>query len=253
MSIRIVRYILQAFFLASIIYLALGWGSNGFESFCPFGGVEAIYGLFTHGNFTCALAPLNLSMFIGILLLTILTKRSFCGWVCPLGTISEWIGRFGDKVWKKRPRIPRAVDRYLRYLRYPVLAVILYFTYTIGDLVFRGYDPFYLIFSGMGHGSLGWISIGVMVIFVIGSFFQPMFFCRYFCPLAAVLDPFSKIGLVRITRDAETCIDCTLCNKRCHFGIDVMSLHKVTHRDCVNCLECVEACPIEDCLEVRIL
>ncbi len=253
MSIRVVRYLFQAFFLVSITYLAFGLGTNGFEAFCPFGGVESIYGLFTEGNFTCALAPLNLSMFIGILLLTILIKRSFCGWVCPLGTIAEWIGRIGDKIWKGRPRIPHAFDKYLRHLRYFALAAILYYTYTIGDLMFRGYDPFYLMFSGMGHGSLGWISISVIVVFVIGSFFQPMFFCRYFCPLAATLDPFSKIGLVKITRNTETCTDCTLCNKRCHFGVDVMRLRKVTHRDCVNCLECVEVCPIENCLEVKAL
>lgn len=251
MSIRMLRYTLQLFFLGAITYLALGWGSNRFEAFCPFGGVEALYGLFTTQNFTCALAPLNLSLLIGVVALTILTKRTFCGWVCPLGSISEWIGRLADKVWKKRPRIPRSVDRYMRLLRYPVLAIILYYTYQIGDLIFRGYDPFYLIFSGMGHGALGWISYGVIALFVIGAFFQPMFFCRYFCPLAAVLDPFSKIGLVRIRRNMETCTDCTVCNRKCHFGLEPMEMKKVTHRDCVNCLECVEACPVENCLEVK--
>jgi polyferredoxin len=244
---------MQLFFLGAITYLALGWGSTGFEAFCPFGGVEALYGLFTTRNFTCALAPLNLSIFLAVVVLTIITKRTFCGWVCPLGSIAEWIARLADKIWKKRPQIPKAADSYLRFLRYPVLAIVLYYTYMIGDLVFRGYDPFYIIFSGMGHGTLGWISIGTIAIFVVGSFFQQMFFCRYLCPLAAVLDPFSKIGLIRIRRNIETCTDCTLCNKRCHFGLEPMAMHKVSHRDCVNCLECVEACPVEDCLEVRVL
>jgi len=253
MKIKYLRYCIQFIFLATITYAALGWGSSPFESFCPFGGVEGLYGLFTTGNFTCALAPLNLSIFLGVIGLTILTKRTFCGWVCPLGSISEWIARLADKVWKKRPRIPKTADRYLRLLRYPVLAIVLYYTYTIGDLVFRGYDPFYIIFSGMGHGALGWISIGTITVYVIGSFFQRMFFCRYFCPLAAVLDPFSKIGLLRVTRNSETCTDCTVCNRKCHFGLEPMVMRKVTHRDCVNCLECVEACPVKDCLEVRAL
>jgi polyferredoxin len=244
---------MQLLFLGAITYLALGWGSTGFEAFCPFGGAEALYGLFTTRNFTCALAPLNLSILLAVVVLTIITKRTFCGWVCPLGAIAEWIARLADKIWKKRPQIPKSADRYLRFLRYPVLAIILYYTYMIGDLVFRGYDPFYIVFSGMGHGTLGWISIGTLAVFVIGSFFQRMFFCRYLCPLAAVLDPFSKIGLVRIRRNSETCTDCTVCNKRCHFGLEPMAMHKVSHRDCVNCLECVEACPVEDCLEVKVL
>ncbi|MBU1317924.1 MAG: 4Fe-4S binding protein [candidate division Zixibacteria bacterium] len=251
MSIRYLRYAIQIFFLGAITYVALGFGSNGFEAFCPFGGVEALYGLFTTSNFTCALAPLNLSIFLGVIGLTIITKRSFCGWVCPIGTINEWISRLGDKVWPKRPRIPASADRYLRLLRYPVLAVVLYFTYRIGDLVFRGYDPFYIIFSGLGHGTLGYVSYAVMGAFVIGAFFQPMFFCRYFCPLAAALDPFSKIGLMRVSRNKETCIDCTICNQKCHFGLEPMVANKVTHRDCVNCLECVEACPVDNCLEVK--
>lgn len=251
--IRILRYLSQAAFLGIVVYLALGLGSHSFENYCPFGGVEALYTVFTEKQFTCALAPLNLSLMIGVVALTLLTKRSFCGWVCPLGAIAEWINKLGDKVWKKRPRLPRSADKYLRLLRYPVLAIILYYTYKIGDLIFRGYDPFYIIFSGGGHETLGWISFGVLGAFVVLSFFQPMTFCRYFCPLAAVLDPFSKVGLIRISRNAETCTDCTLCNKVCHFGVEPMKYEKVTHRDCVNCLECVEACPVKDCMEVRAL
>jgi polyferredoxin len=250
---RYVRYVVQTFFLGSVIYLALGLGSNGFEAFCPFGGVESLYGLFKTGNFTCALAPLNLSVFLGVVGLTILTKRSFCGWVCPIGTIGEWINRLGNSIWRNRPHIPVSADRYLRHLRYLVLAVVLYYTYTIGDLIFRGYDPYYIIFSGLGHETYGWLSIAMLSVFILGSFFQPMSFCRYFCPLAAVLDPFSKIGLVQIRRNKETCVDCTLCNKVCHFGVQPMAVAKVTHRDCVNCLECVEVCPIKDCLEVKAL
>jgi polyferredoxin len=105
----------------------------------------------------------------------------------------------------------------------------------------------------MGHGALGWISIAVITVFAVGAFLQRMFFCRYFCPLAAVLDPFSKLGLVRVTRDSETCTDCTACNKRCYWGLEPMAMRKVTHRDCVNCFECVEACPVEDCLQVKVL
>jgi polyferredoxin len=253
MRMRPLRIALQVFFLGTITYVAVGWGSRSFENFCPFGGAEALYGLFTTRNFTCALAPLNLTMFLSVIALTVVSKRTFCGWVCPVGSIGEWINQFGNKVWKRRPRIPRAVGRYLVLVRYVVLAVVLYFTFAIGDLIFRGYDPFYLIFSGFGHGSVGLISYGLIGIFIIGSFFESMFFCRYFCPLAAVLDPFSKIGLIRIKRNVDTCTDCTLCNKKCHFGVEPMSVTSVTHRDCANCFECVEACPVENCLEATTL
>ncbi len=248
---RYFRYGTFLIILGLVAYLALGYGTRPFEAFCPFGGAESLWGLFTAGEFSCALGPINLSLMLALFGLVILSKKSFCGWGCPIGFLGELFGRFGGAVWKKRPRVKTPVNNWLKLLRYVVLIVALYFTYRTGELVLRGYDPFYLIFSGLGHGSVGVISIIVLVLLTVGAVFVPMMFCRYLCPLGAVFDPFSRIGLIRITRDETTCTSCGKCGQACMWDIPVQELKIVRQRDCTNCLECVDACPETDTLQVR--
>jgi polyferredoxin len=238
--------------LAQVIYLALGLGARSFEAYCPFGGMESLWGLFTAGEFSCALGPLNLSLLISLIVLVALSKKSFCGWACPIGFLGELLGRLGGKIWKKRPRISAKMNFRLKLIRYAVLVVALYFTYKTGELILRGYDPFYIIFSGFGHGSAGVISVIVTVAIAIGAFIIPMMFCRYLCPLGAVFDPFSRIGLIKVTRDESSCTSCGNCDDACPHDIPVMTLEKIRHRDCTNCLECVDACPERDTLQVRV-
>lgn len=248
---RHVRYALLAVVLASVVALATGRGSRSFEAYCPFGGMESLWGLFTAGEFSCALGPLNLSMLVAVLALTLLAKKAFCGWACPIGFLSEIVARLGGRLWKRRPRIPRPVDRPLRLLRYAALAAALYFTFRLGELVLRGFDPFYAIFSGFGHGSLGWISYATLGVIIAGAFVVPMFFCRYLCPLGATLDAPSRLGAIRIVRDDASCTQCGACGDACPQGLEPFALQEVRDRDCTNCLECVESCPIDATLTLR--
>ena len=136
-------------------------------------------------------------------------------------------------------------------LGYVVLAAALFFTYRTGELVLRGYDPFYLIFSGFGHGSVGIFSVVVLVGMIIGMWVVPMFFCRYLCPMGAVFDPFSRIALLRVTRDTSRCTGCGRCSGACLQDIPVQKLGNVRYRDCTNCLDCLDACPEKDALQLR--
>jgi polyferredoxin len=251
MKSRCLRYSMLVVVLGSLVYLALGKGERSFEAYCPFGGVESLWGLFTAGEFSCSLGPLNLSMLLALLVLALVCKKAFCGWVCPVGFVGEVAARLAGGVWKKRPTLPRAVNNWLKLFRYGVLAVVLFFTYRAGELVFRGYDPFFLIFSGFGHGSAGWISVAVLGAMLAGTVAIPMFFCRYLCPLGAVFDPFSRLGLVRVTREPSRCTGCGQCDRACLHHIPVRQLASVRVRDCTNCLECVEACPEKDALQLK--
>jgi len=252
MKTRVIRWGVLTIFLGTITWYALGYGSRSFENLCPFGGVASLYGLFQDGEFTCALGPANFSLFLAVIALTLIAKRAFCGWVCPLGFISELVFRFREKITGKRiKKIPTKVNSWLKPLRYIVLVVVLYYTWHTGDLIFRGYDPFYAIFSGFGHGTLGWITWAVLAIFAIGSWFIPMFFCRYFCPLAAVMDPLSLIGLIKVSRNPETCIDCEKCHKVCPHDLHPDTVNVLRHSDCTNCLECIDACPVKECMSLK--
>jgi len=251
MVVRYVRYSLLFILTVLVVSLALGYGSRSFEAYCPFGGAESLWGLFTVGEFSCALGPLNLSLLVAVVGLTLVSKKSFCGWACPIGFAGELLGQLGGKVlgtqWRPGPRL----DQVLRLIRYPVLVAFLYLTYKSGELILRGYDPFYLIFSGFGHGSAGAASYYVQGALIMGALLVPMFFCRYLCPLGAVLDPFSRLGWIKVARNATTCTDCGICQTACPHDIPVQRVDYVRSRDCTNCAECIEACPEEGVLTLR--
>ena len=251
MSNRILRYSLLTAIVGLVTYLALGYGVRSFEAFCPFGGAESLWGLVTSGQFSCALGPLNLSLFVGAIGLTLIAKKAFCSWACPIGFWGELLGRLGAKLTKGRFVPGDRLDQWLRLVRYPVLVVSLYFTYRLGELVLRGYDPFYLIFSGFGHGTIGWVSYAILGILTVGALAIPMFFCRYLCPLGAVFDPFSRLGLIKLHRDTKACTACGHCQLACPHNIPVQTLARVTSRDCTNCLECVDVCPDKNVLTLR--
>ena len=239
--------------LAVVIFAALGWGKRSFEAYCPFGGMESLWGLLQQGEFSCALGPLNLSMLIAVLLLALLAKKAFCGWACPIGFLGEILNRLGGSVYPTRPLPGKKLNGGLKLLRYPVLLLALFFTYNTGELILRGYDPFYAIFSGFtGHGTLGWITITVTIGIVLGGLIVPMFFCRYLCPLGAVFDPFSRLGLLKIVRRKDSCTACGECALSCPQGLAPNQMLKIRHRDCTNCLECLDACPEDNTLELRL-
>lgn len=250
-SNRVLRYSLLTLISGLVLYAALGFGKRSFEAWCPFGGMESLWGLFTQAEFSCATGPLNLSMMVGILVLAVLAKKAFCGWACPIGFFGELGGRLGKLIWRKRPDPPRTLNAALKPLRYVALAATLYFTYRSGELILRGYDPFYLIFSGFGHGSLGLVSVIVLAALGVGALLVPMFFCRYLCPLGAVLDPFSRFGVVKVARNAAACTACGACQQACPHDLPVQQVALVRFRDCTNCLECVDACPEQDVLRLK--
>lgn len=248
---RLLRYVLLTTASGLVVWLALGYGSRSFEAWCPFGGMESLWGLVTEGEFSCALGPLNLSLLLGIVALALIAKKAFCGWACPVGFLGELFGRLGALFVRGRFTPPGRVDGWMRVLRYAVLGVSLYFTYRLGELILRGYDPFYLVFSGMGHGTVGPISWIVLAVLALGGLAIPMFFCRYLCPLSAVLDPFARLGVIKVTRNTAGCTDCGHCQTACPHSIPVQAMTRVRHRDCTNCLECVDACPEENVLSLR--
>jgi hypothetical protein len=71
-------------------------------------------------------------------------------------------------------------------------------------------------------------------------------FCRWLCPLAAVLNPFSRFGLGRITRNPQACRDCGACSKSCPALIPVDQLDEVRAARCTSCMSCIDACPHSD-------
>ena len=212
------------------------------EMWCPFGGVEALYTYVTLGQMTCSLGTSNFFILAGVLLTALLARRAFCGYMCPIGTISKWLHAFGRRLRIPALGVSGPADRILALLKYLVLAVILFFTWRYGELLFRGYDPCYALISRHGTDITVWAYV-VSGAIVICSLLIVIPFCRWLCPLAAVLHPFSRFALTRIKRDAEACTNCRQCAKACPMVIPVDQLTQVTSARCISCMSCVDACP----------
>jgi polyferredoxin len=246
--IKVARRLFQVFFLGSVVLLAVkllaGAATRTVEYYCPMGGVVSIYGLFRKQQFICALTEMNLSLALALFAGTILTKKSFCSWVCPIGTVSEGLVWMRGKVARRQTlMIPDGADAWLANIKYVVLALIVILSYRASELVFRGYDPFYILFTGTrGHGLIPGVSVVVLAAVLALAFVFEMSWCRYLCPLGAAIAPLSRIGLLKVKRDGARCNGCGACDRACPHRIPVSKLRGVSRADCTNCLECVSKC-----------
>ncbi|MGD9400832.1 MAG: 4Fe-4S binding protein [bacterium] len=256
--ITITRRLFQGFILAACVYLMVkllaGVSTRTVEYYCPMGGIVSVWGLIRRQQFICALNEMNVTIGVALLLSVLLVKKAFCSWVCPLGTLFEgltWLRR--KTLGKKRLRLPDYVDSRLIYLRYVVLAVILVFTYRLSELVFRGYDPFYILFTGArGHETIPIVSALIIVGVVAAAFLFEMSWCRYLCPLNAVMSPISKAGVFKVKRDSGKCTACGACDDVCLQRIPVSQLRKVSRVDCTNCLDCVSKCRVPGAMDISV-
>jgi polyferredoxin len=225
------------------------------EKYCPFGGVETLFPWLNKTGTLCSLSTMNISVLAGVLLITFLYKRVFCSHICPVGALSEWITALGRRYVIKSWRVPVKVDRMLIWLKYVVLALILWGTISFSELIFREVCPYYVVFTlGSGHGILeGLIGVGhyslaiILVLFGLSAV-APLAFCKYLCPFAACLNPLSRIGLIRIHRNPQTCVDCKRCDEACDWGVKVSEASQVSSAECTNCQDCVRHCPVPDTL-----
>lgn len=244
------RTIVQASILIIIFSLAILHLLFGIEkaapidSYCPFGAVESFFTLLFKGEF---LKRIFTSSFILLGIFTIATiflGRVFCSHFCPLGTVQEWIRNLGRKIGiKKDIEIPERFDKYLRLLKYAVLIAIVYFSFYLGDLVFRSYDPY----SAMMHlgrefteNIVGYI---VLIVIIIASLFTKNLWCRYLCPLGAFFGILKKISFIRIERNTKTCTKCSICNRSCPANLDIENAKVIKDADCVSCGKCIGSCP----------
>lgn len=253
---RYIRYISQLTFVASIVFLS--WRHLGFatklagpiDTYCPFGAIETLPKLISSGEFVRRTADTNLVLFAGMILAIFVFGGAFCGWVCPMGTVFEWLYKLRSKIWKKRIELPTWLHKSLRWLRYAVLILILVMTVQANDLWFKAFDPYSIAFTwGHAANTIGLIILGVLL---LAGLFVERFFCLYLCPLGGVIHPVAKASATGIVRNTESCIDCKICDKVCPYRIPVSQQTKIDRGSCITCLSCVDECPVPQTLEFKI-
>jgi len=256
-----VRRALQIFFFVLIALIAANHhleetgraspllSSASLHAVCAFGGVVSLYQFFAVGTFVQKIHQSSFVLMILVFLLAVLFGPVFCGWVCPLGTIQEWFGKLGKKIFKKRYNhfIPYGLDRYLRYLRYALLAWVVYMTAITGKLVFSDLDPYFALFN-FWTGEVAISGLAILGITLLGSLFVERPWCKYACPYGAVLGITNLFRIFSIRRVESDCKSCGVCTRDCPMNIPVDDVLIVRDHQCISCLECTSeaVCPIED-------
>lgn len=254
-----IRKIVQLFFFVLIALLSLnhtlvesGSGipflaSASLHALCPFGGVVSLYQFFASGTLVQKIHDSSMVLMGIVFLMAILFGPVFCGWVCPLGTIQEWFSSLGRKRLRGRFNqfVPQKLDKYLRYLRYLVLAWVLYMTAATGQLVFAAYDPYHALFN-LWSSEVAVSGVVILAITLGLSFFVERPWCKYACPYGAILGLTNLFRVFGIRRRASTCKADGACSIMCPMNIPVDQVNVVRDHQCISCLECTSeaVCPV---------
>jgi len=228
----------------------------GVEGWLPIAGLMNTKYLLVTGRVP-EIHPAAMYLFIGFMLMSILLKKAFCSWLCPVGTFSEYLWRIGRRVFGRNLRLPKWFDIPLRGLKYVLLGL---FVAVIGVMSAEALDGFMQTPYGLlvdvkmmnFFRDMGITAAVVIALLVLLSMLVQNFWCRYLCPYGALMGLASLLSPVKIRRDAEACIDCSKCSKACPAGLAVDQLVQIRTVECTACMACVAVCPAQDALQFAL-
>ncbi len=202
--------------------------------------------------------PAGLVIFTVTLVLTLLIRRGFCSWVCPVGTAEEWAYKVGQKLLGRNLSMPKWLDMVLRLLKYALLGFFLYHILLMPIAALRGFihGPYnriadvkmYLFFSNISATALT-----VIVVLGLLSMFFKNFLCRYLCPYGALLGLLSVLSPATIRRNVDKCISCGRCRQVCPNQIAVDKKEKVKSVECTACFSCIGTCRVNGAIGFSLL
>jgi len=260
MKLQIKRLVSQFFFL-----ITANLGAAGIKSgFCyPFFYCHAC----PSASAACPLRTLEMSVFNGKInwkflffplmilgMVGVISGRAVCGWACPIGLLQRGTAPVARKIKKYSPlpsSLSKRLDHYFRYAKYIALISFIIISPILIGFMFTDICPVGILTGTIPQMILnpglfipGFYFIPAMIIFIlflILIFTIERGWCRYFCPIGAILAPFNKISLIHMEVDTAECKHCNLCSQICPMGIDVPNMNR--DPECILCGKCVTSCP----------
>ena len=227
------------------------------EGFLPIGSFMS-FKLWVATGFVDTVHPAGLAIFTSALALSLLLKKSFCGWICPVGTLSDLLGTGVARVAGRLLRLPRWLDVPLRSLKYALLAFFLWIILAgmppaaIREWLRTDYwkiaDVKMLAFFREPSG----VTLAAVGSLLALSFATRNFWCRYLCPYGALLGLLSAGSPVKVRRDGARCVHCHRCTQSCPALLPVEDLGRVRSPECLGCLTCVSRCPAQGALDATL-
>ena len=261
------RHVLQigviALIVGFIVKVFFGGKPADVEAYCPLGGLESLATFLNSSTLACSMSIVQIMIGIVLAVGVILFSKLFCGYVCPLGTITEWLGVLRKKM-KIKYEIPMGsvADKVLRVFKYIILFWIFYMTITTSELFCKNFDPYYAMATGFRGEITAWMTVISMLLLFLGSLFINMFWCKYICPLGALSNIFKftltfavlvvlsliagAIGLSMpwVWLLGVACVICYI-YEIVYYESKVFPLLRITKDEttCTNCGACSRKCP----------
>lgn len=228
---------------------------SGIEGFLPISGLMGVSAWFK-GLGINPVHPAAVVIFLTVLAVSLLLRRSFCSWICPVAAISECSWKAGFSLFKRNPRLPRWLDIALRGLKYLLLLFFLVQILPMPAaplLEFINSDYHKISDIRLLDFFLHISTPALVVILTLLLLSLPLKnpFCRYLCPYGALLGLVAMLSPIRVTRDRGRCVSCGVCSQVCPTYIDVMAKESVASPECIGCWRCVSHCRAQGALSMR--
>jgi polyferredoxin len=173
-------------------------------------------------------------------------KGAYCGWICSCGALAETLG---DTQRTKMPHGPKWNKLNMAGQVILTICFLLLGVRILGWILPSGnrIDSF---FGNHILSTYKW-TVDVFLAGAVGYgvyfWYSGRFWCRFFCPLAALMHIYSRFSRFGILAEKKKCISCNVCTSVCHMGIDVMNFANkglpMKDPECVRCSACVQSCP----------
>ncbi|HOH47214.1 MAG TPA: 4Fe-4S binding protein [Candidatus Cloacimonadota bacterium] len=237
-----------AFFLLSlgILFFVVTTGKKAIHNACP-------YAVICFGMNMKQLLGISGQLFLAAVLLvfliaisTIFWGRKFCGWVCPLGSIQEFLFSFRSRKYKLKQQVPFYLERKLQPGKYLILLITSVLAFIGLAYIYIRLCPFYAL-SQLPRLAIPGL---ILTALILGAaFFIDRLWCRFLCPYAAFMNLFMLLGKafgikrMKVRRNPERCNDCGICSLYCPMNINLLDTGLVEDPNCIHCGICSQKCP----------
>jgi polyferredoxin len=285
-TLRILRLLLQILFfvllnaglfqLASLAFpipvipVLSSSGAPGVTAASAFDALQ--YGL-------SAAIPLLLAVAVAVFVLSaVLIGKGFCAFVCPFGFAQDLVGFLRRPLHVKQVTLSVKRTKSMTSLKYYILGAVLLLAAVVGittlivnrtyatkmfgifsDVPFSVLSPADTLFATLpeliilgkpwvvGWGFLLWLRVIILGGSLIAAVVIPRAFCRYICPIAALMAPLNRYAVIGLERNPVKCIGerCRMCEKACPMDVPIFSgevKRFSRHSECIMCLVCKDVC-----------